>query len=413
MAAEVKAIDVMCIELTGAAGRCRAARAASRLSDVHREGMVHADEPWQPKTSAERPSAIGGGVSRAQARANRCACRADARCISALIARLPAAADRRCASAGPVNVPYLFGKAFYQEQFLALVLGLALVLAFNARRLARQAAREILAARLRCSACSVSGAGIWIAIELGRLLPDVPYRTPEMLVAQRDPGRARARGTAARHRLGPVQRRHVLLRLRMVAHLMPMACAASRRTPRRCWSISASIRCAIFGTPLVVGATIVIMYIWLGELLIQRRRRRVLHGHRRWPRWAAGAAARPRSAWSARRCSARSRAARSRNVASVGVFTIPMMKRTGYSARDAGAIEAVASTGGQLMPPVMGAAAFLMAEFIEVPYAEVALAATIPAMLYYLGPLLAGRPDRRPGQVCKRLTDDHAAGRAK
>jgi TRAP transporter 4TM/12TM fusion protein len=72
-------------------------------------------------------------------------------------------------------------------------------------------------------------------------------------------------------------------------------------------------------------------------------------------------------------------------VVSVGVFTIPMMKRTGYSARDAGAIEAVGSTGGQLMPPVMGAAAFLMAEFIEVPYAEVAIAAAIPAVLYYFG----------------------------
>jgi TRAP transporter 4TM/12TM fusion protein len=73
------------------------------------------------------------------------------------------------------------------------------------------------------------------------------------------------------------------------------------------------------------------------------------------------------------------------NVASVGVFTIPMMKRSGYSARDAGAIEAVGSTGGQLMPPVMGAAAFLMAEFIETPYATIALAAAIPAVLYYFG----------------------------
>ena len=61
-----------------------------------------------------------------------------------------------------------------------------------------------------------------------------------------------------------------------------------------------------------------------------------------------------------------------------------MMIRTGYSPRVGGAIEAVGSTGGQLMPPVMGAAAFLMAEFLEMPYAEVAIAATIPAILYYL-----------------------------
>ncbi len=71
------------------------------------------------------------------------------------------------------------------------------------------------------------------------------------------------------------------------------------------------------------------------------------------------------------------------NVASVGVLTIPLMRRGGYPAHVAAAIEAVASTGGQLMPPVMGAAAFLMAEFLQVPYKDVALAATLPALLYY------------------------------
>ena len=72
------------------------------------------------------------------------------------------------------------------------------------------------------------------------------------------------------------------------------------------------------------------------------------------------------------------------NVSAVGVVTIPLMKRSGYPAQIAGAIEAVGSTGGQLMPPVMGAAAFLMAENLGVPYAEVMIAAIIPAALYYL-----------------------------
>ena len=71
------------------------------------------------------------------------------------------------------------------------------------------------------------------------------------------------------------------------------------------------------------------------------------------------------------------------NVASVGVLTIPLMRRGGYPGHVAAAIEAVASTGGQLMPPVMGAAAFLMAEFLQVPYRDVAIAATLPALLYY------------------------------
>lgn len=73
------------------------------------------------------------------------------------------------------------------------------------------------------------------------------------------------------------------------------------------------------------------------------------------------------------------------NVAGTGAFTIPMMKKLGYRPVFAGAVEAAASTGGQLMPPVMGAAAFLMAEFVGVPYFDVVKAAIIPAMLYYIG----------------------------
>ncbi|HUL92103.1 MAG TPA: TRAP transporter fused permease subunit [Burkholderiales bacterium] len=72
------------------------------------------------------------------------------------------------------------------------------------------------------------------------------------------------------------------------------------------------------------------------------------------------------------------------NVSAVGVVTIPLMKRSGFPAQIAAAIEAVGSTGGQLMPPVMGAAAFLMAEVLQVPYAQVMIAAIIPALLYYL-----------------------------
>lgn len=73
------------------------------------------------------------------------------------------------------------------------------------------------------------------------------------------------------------------------------------------------------------------------------------------------------------------------NVAGTGCFTIPMMKKLGYEKEFAGAVEAAASTGGQLMPPIMGAAAFLMAEFVGVPYLDVVKAAAIPALLYFAG----------------------------
>jgi TRAP transporter 4TM/12TM fusion protein len=71
------------------------------------------------------------------------------------------------------------------------------------------------------------------------------------------------------------------------------------------------------------------------------------------------------------------------NVVATGIFTIPLMKKTGYSPEEAAAHEAVSSTGGQLMPPVMGIAAFVMAELLQVPYARIALAGVIPAVAYY------------------------------
>ena len=72
------------------------------------------------------------------------------------------------------------------------------------------------------------------------------------------------------------------------------------------------------------------------------------------------------------------------NVVTTGSLTIPLMKRTGYSPYFAGAVEACASTGGQIMPPVMGAAVFLMAQMINKPYTDIMIAALIPALLYYV-----------------------------
>ena len=89
------------------------------------------------------------------------------------------------------------------------------------------------------------------------------------------------------------------------------------------------------------------------------------------------------------------------NVASTGTITIPLMRDGGYQPKTAAAIEATASTGGQLMPPIMGAAAFLLAETLQVPYSEVVIAALVPAVLYYLSlfffaDLEAGRRNIQP-----------------
>ena len=89
------------------------------------------------------------------------------------------------------------------------------------------------------------------------------------------------------------------------------------------------------------------------------------------------------------------------NVVTTGSFTIPLMKKTGYSKEFAGSVEATASVGGQLLPPIMGAAAFVMAETLGVKYALIIKAAVIPALIYYLGIII---------QVQMRATKDHLNG---
>jgi TRAP transporter 4TM/12TM fusion protein len=97
------------------------------------------------------------------------------------------------------------------------------------------------------------------------------------------------------------------------------------------------------------------------------------------------------------------------NVVGSGSFTIPLMKREGYPPHVAAAVEAASSTGGQIMPPVMGAAAFIMAEMIGVPYSEIVLAATLPAALYFGGVFCsvdfeAGKAGMRPLRADERPT---------
>ncbi|MDP2411835.1 MAG: TRAP transporter fused permease subunit [Pseudolabrys sp.] len=99
------------------------------------------------------------------------------------------------------------------------------------------------------------------------------------------------------------------------------------------------------------------------------------------------------------------------NVVTTGVVTIPLMKKAGFRPQLAGAIEAVSSTGGQLMPPVMGIAAFLMAEFLRVPYSDVVLAALIPAVLFYLALFL--QADLEAARLGLRGIDDALIPRAR
>ncbi|MGF1650511.1 MAG: TRAP transporter permease [Hyphomicrobiaceae bacterium] len=138
----------------------------------------------------------------------------------------------------------------------------------------------------------------------------------------------------------------------------------------------------ILGIPVSVSATYVVLFILFGAFVERSGAGRLfmdfamsLTGH------TAGGPAKVACITSALFGSVSGSAVA--NVMTTGTFSIPLMKRLGYRPAFAGAVEAVASTGGQIMPPIMGAAAFVMAEFLGVPYVTIAMYALIPALLYF------------------------------
>jgi TRAP transporter 4TM/12TM fusion protein len=144
----------------------------------------------------------------------------------------------------------------------------------------------------------------------------------------------------------------------------------------------------IFGVPVYVSATYVMLFILFGAIVERTGTGQLLMdfamslaGH------TAGGPAKVACAASGMFGTISGSAVA--NVMTTGTFTIPLMKRIGYKPAFAGAIEAVASTGGQIMPPIMGAAAFIMAEFLGISYVQVTIFALVPALLYYLALFLS------------------------
>ena len=138
----------------------------------------------------------------------------------------------------------------------------------------------------------------------------------------------------------------------------------------------------IFGTPLEVSSTFVFMFILFGAVLEKTGLGRfIIDLSMAIAGWSTGGPAKVAVVSSGLMGTVSGSSVA--NVCTTGMFTIPLMKSVGYQPYFAGAVEAVASTGGQIMPPVMGAGAFIMAQFLGVPYIQVAIAAIVPALLYY------------------------------
>jgi len=141
---------------------------------------------------------------------------------------------------------------------------------------------------------------------------------------------------------------------------------------------------SLFGTPLKMGVTVVFAFVLFGAFLSHTGGSEFFVGvaNAFFGRRRGGAA---KAAVVASMLLGGFSASAVGNVATIGVVTIPMMKKAGYPPKFAAAVEAVSGTGDLIVPPIMGTAAFIMPEFLGVPYATVALAALVPGILYYLG----------------------------
>lgn len=278
-----------------------------------------------------------------------------------------------------LETPTRLGFAILPQQYMAFQLAMALAICFirfTWRGEARQGARLIdwlLAA-------VVLAVVMYCAYDYVWLLREQPYRPWQITVIGAVITLAVMEGVRRRAGWMLFGIVAVFLIYALFADKVPGRLIGKALTPERLVQYVGFDPNAVFSTPLAVGTIIVLLFVFFGQLL-----------------FAAGGgsfftdlamAATGRSRGGAAKISVVGSAlfgsisgSAVSNVVTTGVVTIPLMQRGGYKKRDAGAIEAVASTGGQLTPPIMGAAAFLMAEFLDISYFTVAGAAIIPAAL--------------------------------
>ncbi len=296
-----------------------------------------------------------------------------------------------------VNLHGRLGLGLFNEQMLAAVLGTALALCFFQFPLSRKEVGEEAVAKVALEGRKGDAPVGWIDVTLAAAAflacMYVAVRYPELvkeLVARPWYGvlisaiivftvfeaSRRVAGTAL-----------IIIVLILCAHalfgyLLPGAFASRPVAPSRLLVYLAIDTNALLGTTLQTAAIVVIPFIILGAVLTR------CGGSEFFADLASAAMGRYRGG-SAKIAVFGSAlfgmvsGSAVANVASVGTITIPLMKKSGYPPNQAAAIEAVGSTGGQIAPPVMGAAAFLMAEYLQVSYTDVLVAAIIPAFLYY------------------------------
>lgn len=282
-----------------------------------------------------------------------------------------------------LSVPRYIGLGFYPQQFFAAILACALSLAFLTMPAKRGADRTIVPWLDLALSLASFVAVSFIAVNYPELVLLIFSRPPAVWI----PGLIvvllvlealrRATGLALVIIIG------VFLVYALIGDMIPGRLSGRAQNWQMLSGYMAFDSNGILGLPLSVAATVVVTFILFGGLLA------ITGGSRFFTDAAMLAMGRFRGgsmkiAVLASGLFGAISGSAVANVVGTGVVTIPMIKRDGYPAHKAAAIEAVASTGGQLMPPVMGASAFLMAEFLAVPYSTIVLAALVPALLYYV-----------------------------
>ncbi|MGP9791988.1 TRAP transporter permease [Roseinatronobacter sp. NSM] len=282
-----------------------------------------------------------------------------------------------------LGVPRMLGIAYYPQQLMAVILGLALPVAYLALPMRRGFARDYVPWWDVAAAIASMAVVAYIVVKYPDLVNFIFFRRPEIwipgvvMVVLLLEALRRATGWALVIIIA------TFLAYALFANMVPGRMAGRQQSIEVLGGYMALDSNGILGIPMAVAATVVVAFILFGRLLETTGGSQfftdaalLLMG-----RFRGGAM---KIAVLASGLFGSISGSAVANVAGTGVITIPMIKRDGYPAHKAGAIEAVASTGGQLMPPVMGAAAFLMAEFLAVPYTTIVMAALIPALLYYV-----------------------------
>ena len=311
--------------------------------------------------------------------------------------RFMAATMTFCALLWNIDFPEWFGLALVQEQYYAFVMAFALAVVFLSVRVNRAETGRVPWYDIVIAVISM---GVLLYISVNFLFlrefglgesTDLAIGLGAVAMILIIEGLRRSSGYVMLCVAG------IFILYAPLGHLVPGQLVGSKV---ELWQLAINMGFnpnALFGIPLQVGTTIVIMFILMGQLLFQAGGGQFFTdlamatvGKRR------GGAAKISVVASALFGTISGTAVS--NVVTTGIMTIPLMQRAGYKATHAGAIEAIASTGGQFMPPIMGAAAFLMAEMIEIPYAEIVIAAILPSLLYYFAvfvqvDLVAARDD--------------------